>query len=67
MDLLKSGFFSVLPWITMAISANVGGWIADTLIGRGWSITTVRKMMQTVGGVRVSNPELKIVMYMSLG
>ena len=23
MDLLKSGFFSVLPWITMAISANV--------------------------------------------
>jgi ACS family sodium-dependent inorganic phosphate cotransporter len=49
LDLLKSGFFSVLPWVTMAISANVGGWIADTLIGRGWSITTVRKIMQTIG------------------
>ena len=29
MDLLKSGFFSVLPWITMAISANVSS--VDTL------------------------------------
>ena len=29
MDLLKSGFFSVLPWITMAISANVS--FVDTL------------------------------------
>eukprot|EP00891_Asterochloris_glomerata_P000290 jgi/Astpho2/290/fgenesh1_pm.00010_%23_21_t len=49
MDLLKSGFFSVLPWITMAISANVGGWIADTLVGRGVSVTRVRKIMQTIG------------------
>jgi ACS family sodium-dependent inorganic phosphate cotransporter len=49
LDLKSSGFFSVLPWITMAISANVGGWIADTLVERGLSVTAVRKIMQTIG------------------
>lgn len=28
----------------MAVSANVGGWIADTLVSRGLSVTTVRKV-----------------------
>ncbi|KAL5077168.1 hypothetical protein RYX36_016152 [Vicia faba] len=36
-NLTESGLFCVLPWLTMAFSANFGGWIADTLI------------MQTVG------------------
>ncbi|CAL5227495.1 g10477 [Coccomyxa viridis] len=49
LDLLKSGVFSVLPWITMAIFANVGGWIADTMIHKGVSVTRVRKIMQTIG------------------
>lgn len=49
LDLKSSGFFSVLPWVTMAIASNVGGWIADTLVERGWSVTTVRKVMQTIG------------------
>ena len=49
LDLMKSGFFSVLPWCTMAVSANLGGWIADKLAARGTSITTVRKIMQSVG------------------
>ena len=48
MDLLKSGFYSVLPWITMAISSNFAGYLADTLIQRGTSVTLVRKVMQTV-------------------
>lgn len=48
-DLLKSGIFSVLPWITMAVFANVGGWLADTMVSRGVSVTTVRKVMQTIG------------------
>ena len=48
MDLLKSGFYSVLPWITMAISSNLAGYVADTLIQRGTSVTLVRKVMQTV-------------------
>lgn len=48
LDLKSSGMFSVLPWVTMAVSANVGGWIADTLVDKGWSVTLVRKVMQTV-------------------
>ncbi|KAL5080840.1 hypothetical protein RYX36_009261 [Vicia faba] len=48
-NLTESGLFCVLPWLMMAISANFGGWIADTLVTRGVSVTTVRKIMQTVG------------------
>eukprot|EP00850_Spirogloea_muscicola_P022329 SM000288S10781 [mRNA] locus=s288:61315:65553:- [translate_table: standard] len=48
-NITESGLYSVVPWLTMAVSANVGGWIADTLITRGVSITLVRKIMQTVG------------------
>ena len=47
LDLMKSGFFSVLPWITMAVAANVGGWIADGLVPK-IGVTRVRKVMQTV-------------------
>lgn len=47
LDLLQSGFFSVLPWITMAVTSNVGGWIADSLVPR-LGVTKVRKIMQTV-------------------
>lgn len=49
LDLKSSGFFSVLPWVTMAIAANVGGWIADTMVERGVGVTAVRKIMQTIG------------------
>ncbi|XP_004500238.1 sodium-dependent phosphate transport protein 1, chloroplastic isoform X2 [Cicer arietinum] len=48
-NLTESGLFCVLPWLTMAISANFGGWIADTLVTRGVPVTRVRKIMQTVG------------------
>ncbi|KAK9159017.1 hypothetical protein Scep_005591 [Stephania cephalantha] len=48
-NLTESGLFCVLPWLTMAVSANIGGWIADTLVSRGVSVTTVRKIMQTIG------------------
>lgn len=43
-DLTESGLFCVLPWLTMAFSANIGGWIADTLVSKGLSVTTVRKV-----------------------
>lgn len=42
-NLTESGLLCVLPWFTMAVLANVGGWIADTLVSRGLSITSVRK------------------------
>ena len=44
-NLTESGLFCVLPWLTMAFSANVGGWIADTLVSKGYSVTTVRKVL----------------------
>jgi hypothetical protein len=43
-NLTESGLLCVLPWLTMAIFANIGGWIADTLVQRGISITNVRKV-----------------------
>ncbi|GAB0497543.1 hypothetical protein MMPV_008878 [Pyropia vietnamensis] len=48
-ELSASAFFSVLPWLAMFVCANLGGTIADGLLGRGVSVTTVRKLMQTVG------------------
>lgn len=49
LDLASSGFMSVLPWLTMAIFGNIGGWLADKMVAKGWSVTTVRKLMQTIG------------------
>ena len=43
-NLTESGLFCVLPWLTMAFSANLGGWIADTLVSKGLFETTVRKV-----------------------
>jgi len=37
------------PWAVMFVMMNVAGWIADTLISRSWDITTVRKLMQSIG------------------
>lgn len=42
-NLTESGLLCVLPWLTMAAFANIGGWIADTLVSKGLSITAVRK------------------------
>ncbi|KAM6601116.1 hypothetical protein CsatA_020725 [Cannabis sativa] len=48
-NLTESGLLCVLPWLTMAVFANIGGWIADTLVSKGFSITSVRKIMQSIG------------------
>lgn len=48
-DLSKVGIYTVLPWLVMFIMGNVAGWTADTLIKRGFSITFVRKLMQSIG------------------
>mmetsp|Transcript_34740 Transcript_34740/g.75952 ORF Transcript_34740/g.75952 Transcript_34740/m.75952 type:complete len:547 (-) Transcript_34740:856-2496(-) len=49
MNMQESGFYSVLPWITMALTANVGGFAADKLVEGGMPTIRVRKVMQTVG------------------
>ncbi|KAI5428654.1 Ascorbate transporter [Lathyrus oleraceus] len=48
-NLTESGLLCVLPWLTMAVFANIGGWIADTLVSKGVSVTAVRKIMQSIG------------------
>ncbi|RAL37331.1 hypothetical protein DM860_000025 [Cuscuta australis] len=48
-NLTESGSCAILPWFTMAFSANAGGWIADSLVRKGVSVTVVRKVMQTIG------------------
>nr|KYP64214.1 hypothetical protein KK1_018805 [Cajanus cajan] len=45
-NLTESGLLCVLPWLTMAAFANIGGWIADTLVRKGLSITVI---MQSIG------------------
>ena len=55
---MKSGIYSVLPWMTMAVTSNVGGWIADKLVARGTSVTTVRKIMQSVRANAACNHDM---------
>jgi ACS family sodium-dependent inorganic phosphate cotransporter len=49
MNVLNAGFYSAAPWLTMFLFVNLGGWIADGMIRRQVSITTVRKAMQATG------------------
>ncbi|MFC1720139.1 ACS family MFS transporter [Pseudomonadota bacterium] len=38
-----------LPWIAMFLAGNFAGWLADWLIGSGFSVNFVRKSLQVVG------------------
>ncbi|GMH21815.1 hypothetical protein Nepgr_023658 [Nepenthes gracilis] len=50
--LMEFGLVAVLPWLTVApLFAYVGGWTADTLVARGFAITSVRKIMQSMEGL----------------
>jgi ACS family sodium-dependent inorganic phosphate cotransporter len=49
LSIQSAGLYSAAPWLTMFVMANVAGMFADRLIRRGLSLTTVRKLMQTVG------------------
>jgi ACS family sodium-dependent inorganic phosphate cotransporter len=48
-DLSKVGLYTILPWLVMFIMGNVAGWVADALIKTGFSVTFVRKLMQSIG------------------
>lgn len=48
-SLTKSGLYSAAPWLTMFAFTNVSAWISDGMIGRGVSVTVVRKLMQSIG------------------
>jgi ACS family sodium-dependent inorganic phosphate cotransporter len=49
LDISSAGVYTMAPWAVMFIMMNVAGWIADSLIARNWDITTVRKLMQSIG------------------
>jgi ACS family sodium-dependent inorganic phosphate cotransporter len=59
LELARSSYFSALPWATMAASGVFAGTLADSLIGRGVSVTTVRKFIQGVGFI---GPALMLVL-----
>eukprot|EP00242_Pyramimonas_sp_CCMP2087_P006381 CAMPEP_0198206246 /NCGR_PEP_ID=MMETSP1445-20131203/9780_1 /TAXON_ID=36898 /ORGANISM="Pyramimonas sp., Strain CCMP2087" /LENGTH=435 /DNA_ID=CAMNT_0043878865 /DNA_START=328 /DNA_END=1635 /DNA_ORIENTATION=+ len=52
MDMSQAAFMNQLPYLVMFVFSNVGGIIADRLIGRmGVPVGTTRKMLNTTGFV----------------
>nr|XP_028957072.1 probable anion transporter 3, chloroplastic [Malus domestica] len=48
-NLKQAAWFSAVPWGSMAISSYIAGAASDSLIKAGYSLTTVRKIMQSIG------------------
>ncbi|HTY56749.1 MAG TPA: ACS family MFS transporter [Candidatus Binataceae bacterium] len=44
----RVGNYALIPWLATFITSNLGGWACDGLLARGWSVTAVRKLMQTL-------------------
>jgi ACS family sodium-dependent inorganic phosphate cotransporter len=51
----KSSFLTLIPYIAMTIMTPFVGPVADGLVSKGWSVTTVRKMSQ---GIAFAGPAL---------
>jgi MFS transporter, ACS family, D-galactonate transporter len=49
LSIAQAGFYASLAFFTFGIAEPIGGWIADTLIRRGWDETATRKAIVTVG------------------
>ena len=54
----RLGSFSIIPWIVAFCVGNLSGWIADGLRKRGMTMTSVRKLMQTVAFILGALPML---------
>ncbi|CAL9002734.1 unnamed protein product [Prunus brigantina] len=48
-NLKQAAWFSAVPWGTMAVSSYIAGAASDSLIKAGYSLTLVRKIMQSIG------------------
>ncbi|XAR68855.1 Phosphate-transporting ATPase [Bertholletia excelsa] len=48
-NLKQAAWFSAVPWGTMAVSGYIAGALSDFLIKAGYSLTLVRKIMQSIG------------------
>ncbi|XP_064626671.1 voltage-gated purine nucleotide uniporter SLC17A9-like isoform X2 [Lineus longissimus] len=44
----KGWVFNVVPWLVSIPSSIFSGWLADYLIAKGYSVTFVRKLIETV-------------------
>ena len=47
-SVVKAGFYASLAFFTFGIAEPIGGWIADSLIRKGWDETSTRKGIVTV-------------------
>jgi MFS family permease len=48
LSIVQAGFYASLAFFTFGIAEPIGGWIADSLIRRGWDETSTRKGIVTV-------------------
>ena len=48
LSIVQTGLYGSLVFFTFGVSEPIGGWIADTLIRRGWDETRTRKGIVTV-------------------
>jgi MFS transporter, ACS family, D-galactonate transporter len=48
LSIVQAGFYASLAFFTFGIAEPFGGWMADTLIRRGWNETGTRKGIVTV-------------------
>src|SRR6266513_2759006 len=48
LSIVQAGFYASLTFFTFGIAEPIGGWMADTLIRRGWNETGTRKGIVTM-------------------
>ena len=49
LSIVQAGFYASLAFFTFGIAEPIGGWIADSLIRRGWDETATRKGIVAIG------------------
>jgi MFS transporter, ACS family, D-galactonate transporter len=47
LSIVQAGFYASLTFFTFGVSEPIGGWVADSLIRRGWDETRTRKGIVT--------------------
>lgn len=48
-NLKQAAWFSAIPWASMAFTGYLAGACSDSLIQSGYTVTLVRKIMQSIG------------------
>ncbi|XP_021362093.1 uncharacterized transporter slc-17.2-like isoform X2 [Mizuhopecten yessoensis] len=48
-DIAKNGLYSALPYIVFWAVINIGGWLADYMTRKCFTVTVTRKVVNTVG------------------